>query len=189
MSDAGYTLVETLAAMAVVGLALGGLSLGMQVLGPSHLATSQAIAALDSARNAETRFEGLLARGAPYGSGSGAPLTGDGKALTFGCGRAKPCRAELAADGPALAFRIYDGQSDTPVQTLRAPDGARLTYGGQWTTSAIWPPADPRRQALRSIALIKAAAADAPPLIEARIWGEEPAVCAFDPVMQDCRAP
>jgi hypothetical protein len=50
-----------------------------------------------------------------------------------------------------------------------------------------WPPASGAREALQFVALVDETPSGVTPLLIARVWVEEPAVCAFDPVLQDCR--
>jgi hypothetical protein len=42
MSDAGYTATEALAALAILGLAIGGLTAGLKVIGNGQLSTTLA---------------------------------------------------------------------------------------------------------------------------------------------------
>jgi prepilin-type N-terminal cleavage/methylation domain-containing protein len=188
MSEAGYTLTETLAAMAVISLAMGGFVFGVQVLSPAELTISRTTAKVEALRATQQRLEGLLALGAPFPSSDASALRGDDHAMQFGCGAAKPCRAELSASaGGDVRLALYDGRSDGPVFSLAAPKTARLAYRGVASGDSHWPPSDPKLQSLRSIALLGGDDAAAPALFEAHVWREQPLDCAFDPVTGGCR--
>lgn len=187
MNDAGYTLTETLAAMAVLGMAVGGLSLTVQVLGPQQLATSRTVARLEAARGAETLLERLLALGEPFDAQQPDQLSGDATGFHFQCGGTAPCRAELADGAHGHELRIFDGRAEDAVARLGAPATARFLYRDASATEPAWPPASPGRHVLRSIGLVRSAEAGDSALIEAKLWREQPATCAFDPVTQACR--
>ncbi|HEX4712062.1 hypothetical protein [Phenylobacterium sp.] len=187
MSDAGYTLSETLAAMAVLGMAIGGLTLGAQVVGSLQLSTSRSVSQLQSVRAAQAALEQMLARGAPFGSQQPDQFAGDAQGFRFACGAPQPCSAQILTAGKATQLKLGDGKTSAAGVGLPLSTPAHFIYRGAKTASTVWPPTDPTRQALRSVALLQTATQGETALIEARIWAEQSAQCAFDSVMQDCR--
>jgi hypothetical protein len=187
MRDAGYTLSETLAAMAVLGMAIGGLTLGAQVVGSQQLATSRTVGELQSVRAAQGALERMLARGAPFGSQQPDQFAGDAQGFHFACGAPQPCSAQILTAGKTTRLTLGDGKTAAASvgPPLTAP--ARFLYRGARTVADAWPPTDPARQTLRSVALLQTARQGETAVIEARIWAEQRAQCAFDSVMQDCR--
>lgn len=183
MSDAGYTLVETLAALAMIGLALGGLAVSVGVLGKGQRATNEAVADLQASRRAELLLSDALQRGAPFRSADVGALVGDGASMEFACGDAKPCRADLRTGDKGLSLHLEtaDGAKDLP---LRQAGPAHFQYGGVQDIGDVWPPASGARQALQGVSLNRA---DGAPILSVRLWVEQPETCVFDTVIQDCR--
>jgi type II secretory pathway pseudopilin PulG len=187
VSEAGYTLTETLAAMAVIGMTVGALSLGVQVIGKLQASTSQVVGQLQSTRAAQQTMEQLLARGAPFGSKRPARLSGTERDFRFECGDPAPCSAHIIDDAKQSRVIVARGLASAPatVAALRGP--GRFIYGSAKASSDVWPPSAPGEQALRSIVLMQMAREGETPLIAAKIWSEQAAQCAFDPVVQDCQ--
>lgn len=182
MSD-GYTLSETLAAMAVLGLGIGGFSLGMQVIGGQQLAVSGELARLQAARAARVELEQALADGAPFRAHQPAQLSGDAAGFRFECGAAAACEARLA-DGAVEFAREGDA-----VRRYRLPSAApaRFVYrGAAGSVGGAWPAAA-GREALRSVSLVQDGANGEAVVFDARVWAEQPRACAFDPILGDCR--
>lgn len=181
--SAGYTLSETLAAMAVLGLGIGGFSLGMQVIGGQQLAVSGEVAGLQAARAARFALEQALADGAPFRAYQPAQLTGDAAGFRFACGAAA-CEARLA-DGAMELSR--DGEK---ARRYRLPSTApaRFVYrGAAGSVGGAWPSAAAGREALRSVSLVQDGADGEAVVFDARVWAEQPRACTFDSVLGDCR--
>jgi prepilin-type N-terminal cleavage/methylation domain-containing protein len=187
MSEAGYTLTETLAAMAVIGLAMGSLSLGAQLIGGGQLRINQTASSLQSSRLIQTRLEALLAAGAPFGSQQPDRLSGDARSLRFACGAAEPCTAALTATGPDSQLTITPGATGSAPWSLLVPGAAHFVYRSTRGAGSIWPPADPARQSLGAVLLVRSSVTTDIPVISAKVWAEEPAACDFDPVALGCR--
>lgn len=187
MTDAGYTLTETLAALAVLGMAVGALSLGAQVVGSLQLSTGKAVKQLQSGRMAQGRLEALLARGAPFGSQAPDQLSGDAAAFHFSCGETAPCTVQVVTTGSAYQLKVADGATPSSAVVLPLAGDAHLIYLGSKGPSAVWPPSAPDRQALRSVAVLQTTSEGDVTVVEAKVWAEQPAQCAFDPVAQACR--
>jgi len=187
MSEAGYTLTETLAALAVLGLAMGGLSLGLEVIGRLQLQASQGVAKDHVLRASQSLVDGLLLAGAPYRSHEPDRFTGTGEGFRFACGAPDPCEVSLRRDGTNEQLRIQSPSGD-PMEIAVGPAGeARFIYQGSAGASETWPPQAPERQALKAVSLIRTSSAGEAILLSARLWLEQPAPCAYDAVLQDCR--
>ena len=187
MSDDGYTLVETLAALLVLGLAIAGLASGVQVLAGWQRRAADSSAGYQALRLAQVTTERLLNRSAPYRAHLAEDFSGDAGRLRFRCGPAE-CAVAIQETASGLALRIADGSGEPREVRLRQEGPARFVYHGRSGTADQWPPSDAvGRQELRSVSLVRTGDASAVPLIEARIWAEQPVECQFDPVLQDCR--
>jgi hypothetical protein len=186
MNDAGYTLSETLAAMAVLGLAIGGLTLGAEVIGSQQLSTGNTVKQLQSIRATQGALEQMLARGAPFGAQQPDQLAGDSQALHFACGAPQPCAAQIVTAGTGSRLTLVSGEAPATSVTLSLPRPARFSYRGARTAGDIWPPADPAGQILRSIAVLQTAKQGDISVIEAKVWPEQRARCGFDAVAQEC---
>jgi len=187
MTDAGYTLTETLAAMAVLGLAFGGLSLGAGVIGSLQLSTGQVVKQQQTVRAAQETLEQLLALGAPFGSQAPDQLSGDASGFHFACGAPTPCAAQVTTGTTDQLLKVTNGGTPATTVTLPVTGGAHFAYRGSKALNDVWPPADPGRQALRSVALLQTTDQGDVALLDAKVWAEQPAQCDFDPVMQGCR--
>jgi len=187
MNDAGYTLTETLAALLVVGMAIGGLSLGLQVLGPLQLSTSRIVSQERQVRASEQSLEKFLALGAPFSSQDPDALKGDGQGFRFVCGQVAPCTAQILSDDKLTQLKI-SRLGPTPSSSLVTLSGAaRFAYRSATTTSDVWPPATPDAQTLRAVVLFQMTSRGEAPSLQAKVWSEERPNCAFDPIAQDCR--
>jgi len=187
MNDAGYTLAETLAALAVIGLSIGGLSLAAQVIAPLQLSTGKTVRLLESTRAAGVSLERLLARGAPFGSQQPGQLSGDANGFQFQCGGTAPCSAQIVASGTATQLKVANGSGAPAVIALSLTSPAHFQYRGSSAQSDTWPPTGPARQALRSVSLLQTTPQGDAAVLQAKVWPEEPAQCDFDPILQACR--
>lgn len=183
MNDAGYTLVETLTAMAVLALAIGGLSAGLQVLARQQSGVGRVVGDSQAMRNAQAGLDRLFEGRGPYRSHQPQQFSGDARGFTFDCGQAQACSAALVEEGGGVSMAIRDGGAAGRLP-LRVPGPARFTYQGARGVSETWPPAGPR-QALRVVAVVREP--DSATLIKTRLWIEQPLRCDFDVVLQDCR--
>ncbi|WP_310542641.1 prepilin-type N-terminal cleavage/methylation domain-containing protein [Phenylobacterium sp.] len=185
MSQAGYTLAETLAALAILGLAVGGLTAGVGLLERGQRLTSQATVQLQAERAAELSLDRMLQGGGPFRSIEPARLTGSATAIVAECGEVAPCRIELTDGETGLGLRITrPGRVDNLPLRRSVPAG--FVYRGSSSTSVTWPPDDPRRQVLRSISILRTDV-QTDPLLTVRLWREQALDCIFDVVIQDCR--
>jgi len=187
MSEAGYTLSETLAAMAVLSLSVGSLSLGLQVLGPSQHAAGSLAARVQTARTMQVRLERLLDRGAPFSAEDAARFNGDTTAFQFSCGAPQLCAVGIENAATSSRLLIFDGRASHASLPLPSAAPARFQYRGAQALSDSWPPVGGAEHALRSISLVQTSATGGVALLDARVWAEQAEQCALDPISQACR--
>lgn len=187
MSEAGYTLTETLAALTVIGLAMGGMSLGLQVIGRLQLAASQGVARDHEIRASQNRVDDLLVAGAPFRSHESDRFVGTGMGFRFPCGGPDPCEVGLRTQGATEKLRIQSPSGDPLEVALGRPGEARFIYQGSAGPSETWPPQAPERQVLKAISLIHTSSAGERIVLSSRLWLEQPGACAYDAVLRDCR--
>ncbi|WP_168077156.1 hypothetical protein [Caulobacter sp. SSI4214] len=184
----GYTAAEALAALAILGLAMAGLTTSMGLIGmgqkKAHAQLEQAVAE----RAINQRLEGLLALDAPFRSDQANHLVGDSQSFELDCGGPSRCTARIE-DGQ---LRIRDGQG--LETTLKLPDGPapRFVYIGSYNSGGAWPPAPlpppaPSWQGLKAVAIQAGSDTVQLPLAVARVWRQQRVDCEYDVVIQDCR--
>lgn len=184
----GYTAAEALAALAILGLAMAGLTTSMTLIGSSQ---QKARARLEQAvleRAADQQLEQLLARDAPFRSDQANHLVGDAQTLEADCGNGRRCQARIE-DGVLV---VHD-QGGRDIR-LRLPDGEtpRFVYVGSYDASPIWPPAPqpppaPAWQSLNAVLIQSHVGTQEKPLVVAKVWRQQRADCEYDVVIQDCR--
>jgi hypothetical protein len=187
MSQEGYTASEALAALAILGLAIGGLTTSISLIGTGQLKAQSYLRQSALQRSANTRLERLLQPEAPFRSDEGSRLSGDGTGFEFQCGKAR-CAVQLRED--ALVTRDASG-AERALPLPKAEDPT-IVYLGSYSQSDVWPPAlapppAPSWQALRAV-MIKSGGGDSDrTLVVARLWQEQRPDCEYDVVIQDCR--
>ncbi|MFZ3004790.1 MAG: prepilin-type N-terminal cleavage/methylation domain-containing protein [Phenylobacterium sp.] len=185
MSDAGYTLTETLTALAIVGMAVGGLSTGIAMVGKAQAAVTSTVSGIQAVQSAEMGIQRLFDGHGPFRSHEPQQLSGDGRGMAFACGQQAVCKIEIDDAEAQLKLQI-DVSGRSRSLALRQAGPAKFVYQGSLGPSSTWPPVGVERQVLRSVALVRGDN-DPTPLIEAQVWREQPLTCAFDVVLQDCR--
>lgn len=185
MSQDGYTATEALAALAIVGMAVGSLAAGMKVVGLAEGRASSAIAPTVAYRTASSALDALFRGHGPFRSNRPQDFHGDRSGFQFACGEAR-CTARL--DGSALVLTDADGASNRI--TLPSSGGVHLTYASLLGASDVWPPAQPPPPAPQWEVLSGVEISDdsdAAALAFAPLWQQQSASCQFDVVTQDCR--
>lgn len=187
MNDAGYTATEALAALAIIGLAIGGLTSGMQVIGRAQSATSATLKHADAVRTANRKLSQLLAQNGPFRSDRPGDFQGDTTGFSFPCA-AGSCGARV--EGGTLvvtrgAAREAIVLPTGPVPTFRY--GGTLSLGEVWPPPRLPPPA-PQWQVLQSVALADSVSDTSEVVAVSHLWVQQAANCEFDTVIQDCRA-
>jgi prepilin-type N-terminal cleavage/methylation domain-containing protein len=186
VSENGYTLVEMLVALSVVGFTAAGLAAGA---GAIHQLQSRSIAAAARTQahwDVQDALSELLQDQGPFGPRPGdRGLQGGPSGLSFECGSGRCAsqllrrhgRVELAVQGDGWSGRAW------------LPSAARVSFiyrDGQRAYS-VWPvPGDDLP--LDSISILAEAADGAAAIATTRIAVGEPVDCAFDTITRRCRA-
>lgn len=182
MSDDGYTLADTLAALAIVGLSIAGVTTGLSSLSKIHLTTERRSAETAGLKRASVLLTDLFHDAGPFTNRS-TVLEGDSLSFAFDCGPGR-CSAHLenAIQGARLVVRRAGGVE----RSVRLePQNVRFIYFGSSTSGEAWPQTSDDRQRLRSVGLVDEQG-DVP-LVQAVLWTDQPVRCEFDVVAQDCR--
>lgn len=181
----GYTMVEMLAALLVVGLAFGGLTEAVQVVGRMQGAAEVKVAHGQSLRDLQRAFSSLFAQQGPFRSADNGRFAGDLRSFRFSCSNGF-CGAQLSDQGGGVQIALSgpDGAA-----TLNIPDvrSARFAYVGADGPLAAWPPAKGAEQRLRSVILEADGKGGLTPIAIGRVWRDLEADCQFDLILKDCR--
>lgn len=188
MSQDGYTLTETLAALLMIGLAIGGLSAGVRVIGLHQSAALRNISYSHDFRGADLALAKLFAGQGPFVSTERSSLAGTSDRFSFPCSGTKPCEAALSEtpSGARLTVQGVSGDADIPLPRVKQASFAYVSADGPRSS---WPPAHGQAETLRSIIVVGEGSGVGAPLASVRLWREQPVACAFDPISQDCRVP
>lgn len=182
MNDDGYTLAEMLAALAILGMAMGGLGLVANLIARQQLASNRIHMRLVDDRAADQALTSWLDQQ------NVATLRGDPRALSATCGSAT-CEARLEADKRRTVL-VLRGRSG-PVRRLRLrQQDVRFGYVDGGGVADAWPrvavtTADAQDEVPRAVRLTAPGAAA--PLAVARVWVREPRDCQFDAIVGACR--
>jgi prepilin-type N-terminal cleavage/methylation domain-containing protein len=187
MSDDGYTLVEMLAALAIVALAMAGLAEGARTIGRIEASATRTIGHDQALARAERGLARVFAGAGPFKSDDRNGLAGGSTNLTFVCGSGAQCAAGLIDQGGDEVLTLSGADGWTDAVRLPGVRQARFTYGDGRSRLDDWPPGGSRRERLRSVAIVATSASEPSPIVAVRLWAEQAADCQFDPVIADCR--
>ena len=180
MNDGGYTLVEMLAAVSILGLAFGGLAESASIMGrlQRHATLEAQAAAHESVLQNSLS---LLLRGAGPFPGNGS-FVGQPAAFEF-TRDGSACRAAIDAKGAAAELKMTCAAL---TSTTAVPASAAFRYADTDDVGPDWPTAGKPDLLLKSVSLIDTRNGDRP-LATTLISVDEPATCLFDVVAQQCR--
>ena len=181
MTDEGYTLAETLAALTILGLALGGIGLVVSLIGRQQLAATRAHSTVMASRAANDALESLTGNQGPFTSGGRQTFTGQPRQLSFPCAD-RPCWARLEPIGKDQRL-IVMGPDGVVTSTRLRQASAQFSYTDALGATDHWPRI--HGGALRAIGIRRDNSSA--PLAVARIWRQEPRDCQFDGVNKACR--
>jgi len=187
LSDAGYTLAETLAALVVIGLAVGSMAAGMQLFGRVQARNEAAVRNDRALRAISFSLQERLGREGPFRSCETNRLSGGGDGFAYACGGVRPCKVEVEGGADRFALKLGDQAGQTIRLEVRRGGHPQFRYLSDRGESDRWPPDSPQTQTLRGVVLTVDDASPAMPPIVAHIWAEQPARCTFDAITQDCR--
>ena len=179
--EAGYTLIETLTALVMISLAMGGLSVGLQVVAGSQGRIGASLVQTESARSVQTMLERTLQPAGAFRAQDSARFVGRKDRFDYACDAAVLCKAEIKDETKGATLVMGKPERHLP---LHAKGPVRFVYQGSAGGSDVWPPTGTDRQALTAISMVDEANL---PIVTAKLWSEQPGLCAFDVVMQDCR--
>ena len=186
MNDHGYTLAEMLAALVMIGLAVGGLTMGVRVIGHGEAQVARVTAEGRGLRTIQAALGALLDNAGPFRTKDKATFDGAPTAFSFTCNAPTPCAAALNTSGEETALQVR--RTDGSAARFRLADAGPLhfEYVGIRSRDQNWPPPPPISDVLQSVLLVRDV--DGAAIASTRIWREQPADCAFDPISGDCRA-
>lgn len=174
----GYTLAETLVALLILGLAMGGLMQASLLLGHLQQNAQRNLNTFEAGRRLQQEFSVLFADYGPFPSSSRI-LEGAAEGFQFACGTSL-CGA-----------RLTDGRLE-----LRAPAASQVELGGRFAghfeyvgdagASDDWPGDGRAEQRLQAVQLVDGGHGDVP-IATARVWKQEAPGCVFDTIAKDCR--
>lgn len=182
MSDDGYTLAEMLAALAILGMAVGGLGLVASLIARQQLVSNRIHAGLVDDRAADHALRLWLDQQ------DAGTLNGDARGLSATCGPTT-CEARLVADKRRTVL-ILRGRSG-PARRLRLSQrDVRFSYVDSGGVVSAWPrteaPVGEPGDGVPRAVLLTAKGMSAP-LAVARAWPREPRDCQFDAIVGACR--
>jgi prepilin-type N-terminal cleavage/methylation domain-containing protein len=186
MNQDGFTLAETLAALVIIGLAVGGLVGGMNLLGRVQTKAVANAAQTDNGTQLESAFTLFLERAGPFRSDDAHGLQGDSGRFSYACGH-RACTAKLDRKNGQMILAL-SGRNGS-VRSIDLGAGAYVfDYQDELGQEADWPPPDQGEpRTLRAIGIVKPRLGEVLPVAEARIFAEQPATCAFDSISRTCR--
>lgn len=175
--EAGYTLVEMLAALAVIGMAFGGLAAGSHILLRQQRNTTSDVATSEAFAATQASLEKVLSN-----VKSGDVLFADARRIEFACEAGGHCApGDLARDDIVSSARVGAGR--VAVAPAR---GYRFLF---WTAAGqtpLW--SSESKNALAGVALTE----DTPratPIALVRLREEQAFRCEYDVVIASCREP
>lgn len=186
MSDDGYTLAEMLAALAILGMAMGGLGVVASLVARQQLAANRIHLRLVDDRAADRALTLWLDQQ------DAGTLNGDARGLSATCGPAT-CEARLAADRKRTVL-ILRGRSGSARRLRLRHSDVRFSYVGDQGVVSAWPRTDVSVGEVGEVgggaprAVLLTAVGATAPLAVARAWGREARDCQFDAIIRACRA-
>lgn len=179
MSDEGYTLAEMLAALTILGLAIGGLGLVTNVISRQQWTANQIHARLVEDRAADQGLGRWLA------GLDASELSGAARSLSAPCG-AGTCRARVEGEGRRTLLVLDNGAGTVRRLPLRQsnPRFSFIHLGG---SAPAWPLSSGEESS--TLKAVRLSDPDAiVPTALARAWTLESRDCQFDAVAGACRA-
>jgi hypothetical protein len=188
MTRDGYTSVEALAALLIIGLTTAGLATAIALLANQQRRVESILLTFSRERSLTVGLAQAIQPYGPFRSDHAGSLAGSADRLEFRCG-AETCGARLE-EGRVL-IRSHGGA----VRRVPLPNGAkpRFRYIGSGGSSAFWPPSPqpppaPAWQVLRAIAVDDGQGEWARALAIVPVWNQQAPDCEYDLVIQDCRS-
>jgi len=185
MGDDGYTLAESLAAMMVLSLTMAALWAGLAAFSSLQARVTQTSEGPKRERQARSAMNGLAAFIDPAGGAEAGSLVGEPRRLQVGCGRARPCEAEILRSRGHDDLRISDDGGSREIALVKGGRYEFRYWGDQ--EEAVWPPAKTSLRRLRAISLRRVEPNPGITAVIVKLWRDEPVDCVYDSVRQGCR--
>ncbi|MFT4252061.1 MAG: hypothetical protein QM608_06225 [Caulobacter sp.] len=185
MHEDGYTLAEALAAIVMIGLAIGGLAQAVHVIGRLQVGAAAGVQAQARLGRLQQALDRQMVQVGPAWSDAG-PAEGSAGAASLPCGGEAVCglALESGADGGVLSMVDARGVRRSVAFAAAKP---ALRFVDATGVHDAWPPAAPTpRRPLLAVAVIDAGRGGRP-LAVGRIWSRQPGACQFDGVSGQCR--
>jgi type II secretory pathway component PulJ len=184
MSDDGYTMTDTLVALAILGLAISGLTVGLGVLARLQWMTEGSTADARAIARASGLLDQLLAAAGPF-SNRDQRFQGEADQFSFECQQPQPCRGQLDATGQQTRLTVWGSDGVERRVAFRGNNALRFAYFGSQTEGPLWPQVTDQRQRLQGLAIVDTTHDRT--VATAKLWKDQPAVCEFDVISQECR--
>ena len=175
--DAGYTLVEMLAALAVISMAFGGLAAGSHILLRQQRGASSDVATSEGFALAQRDLEAALGK-----VKTSDVRFADARRIEIACWVGESCEARTLASGEVVSSeRVSAGQ----VAITAAP-GYRFAFWTATGRTPIW--SAESKDKLAGVTLTSERPR-ATPIAVVRLREEQAFRCEYDVVIVSCREP
>ena len=186
MTNDGYTLAETLAALMILGLSIGAVMTGVRTIGRFERATADDHAQSGAMARLDRNLAELLDHRGPYLSNGTGGLVGDQLGFRLPCAP-NSCSAQVETQPRHTFLKIQDGSL---TLTVRAPDALRFEYETAHRKFDHWPDGSAstdtsRAEPLKGVRLV--AGVDGRPVAWAPVRKDQQSDCAFDAISRSCR--
>jgi hypothetical protein len=175
-----------LAALIILGLAMGGMTQAVRVIGRAQAGAARLDGKTRALRRAEQDLSNLMARRGPFVTVTTDAFSGDAAEFDFACGGSSSCRGQAVSTSQGRRLIVDNGAEGRRSVPLPGAGQVNLVYGGERDPTDAWPPGG-ARQTLRWIGLLESSGDQATPLATTPVWREEAPGCVFDPIIQTCR--
>lgn len=183
MSDDGFVLSDTLAALAILGLTMSGVVIGGTLLARIQARTDLEMSRVMGLKRASMALNDLLGQAGPFRSRDAA-FNGGPLAFDFECGAAR-CGARLVTDQENAVLTVTGASGQPETITLTGVGETRFSYASFTGSGQTWPRASVKPDRLHQVALLQVPAQA--PLAQATLSKDQPMTCEFDVISQECR--
>lgn len=191
MSRDGYTLAETMAALVMIGLAIGGLGQATFLIGRLNRATGVDIAAGRRLGAAQRALDGLLTQAGPFHPDDEAGFSGQARSFAFPCGDDGICGAELVLGRDQTTLVVRRKGRAVAARPLGVVPDIRFVYRDAVGAHETWPAGEPlvdgAKLTLDAVSVVSGRGDPGQPLAVSRLWAQQAAACQFDAIAGDCR--